>query len=63
MAKTPKTYRLSPITCLELDTLKALIPGATETEIVETAITYYLCYQDPKYTQLYIRRDGPRAGD
>lgn len=42
MRKTPKTYRLSPITCRELQRLKELEPKATETELVERAITHLL---------------------
>lgn len=36
--KTPKTYRLSPMTLLQLEQLKKKNPNMTETEIVETAI-------------------------
>lgn len=48
MAKVPKTYRLSMTTIEELDELKSMLPGRTETEIIETAITHYLFYTHGK---------------
>lgn len=49
--KTPKNYRLSMTTMEQLDDLKKLLPGRTETEIVEDAITHYLFFQTGKATR------------
>lgn len=50
MRKIPKNYRLSPITCRELQRLKELEPDVTETELVERAITHYLCFLEPPFS-------------
>lgn len=48
MPKIPKTYRLSPMTIRQLQRLKELEPGSTDTELIETAITYLLAqYTSP----------------
>lgn len=49
MHKIPKNYRLSPMTCRELQRLKELVPDITETELIERAISLYLCYLEPPF--------------